>query len=154
MTDLSSIPYGHNSPLPHPANAGAERSMMETFDFYMPKGNEPKQKLTVADLIPVGRDNAISRKSLLALCIAHDLIEANGKDQDRQMRRLINQARLDYTILNLSNGRGYYRPSHDDLLDLQRYLRQEESRAKATFRNISNAKALYEDYKHGRIEVD
>lgn len=124
---------------------------MDTFDFYMPKVDKPKQKLSVADLIPVGRDNAISRKALLALCINNDLIEKNGKDQDRQMRKLINQSRLDHTILNLSNGRGSNRPSHDDLLDLQRYIRQEESRAKATFKNISMAKALYEDYRKGRL---
>lgn len=35
------------------------------------------------------------------------------------MRKLIEQARRDYTILNLSNGQGYYRPSRNDLQDLR-----------------------------------
>ena len=36
-------------------------------------------------------------------------------------------------------------------MDLKRYIRQEEKRAKSTFKNLAMAKKLYEDYKHGRI---
>ena len=67
------------------------------------------------------------------------------------MRRLVKKARIDWTILNLSDGDGYYRPTHDDLLDLRRYIRQEENRGKAVFKNIQNAKKLYEDLKAGRL---
>ena len=107
-----------------------------------------KSNATIADLIPQGRDNAISRKELLNLCVLHDLCKT-----DREMRRLIEIARIDYVILNNSSFGGYYRPSLDDMQDLQRYIRQEEKRAKSTFKNITMAKALYEDYKHGRVEV-
>ena len=67
------------------------------------------------------------------------------------MRELISKARIDYTILNLSDGNGYYRPSKDDLLDLQRYIKQEEKRAISTFKSLEMAKKLYEDYKSGRL---
>ena len=125
---------------------------MRQFALYTPKATPTPPAITIIDLIPTGRDNAISRDYLVARCVRSGLVDQNSslESQDRAMRRLLEQARLDYTILNLSNGEGYYRPSVDDLQDLQRYIRQEENRAKSTFRNISNAKALYEDYKHGR----
>lgn len=129
---------------------------MERFAVYTPKAAPTPPAITIIDLIPTGRDNAISRDYLVTLCVQNGLVDENKspKSKDRAMRRLLERARLDYTILNLSDGEGYYRPSKDDLQDLQKYIRQEESRAKATFRNISNAKALYEDYMHGRIGVD
>lgn len=129
---------------------------MERFAVYTPKAAPTPPAITIIDLIPVGRDNAISRDYLVTLCVQNGLVDENKspESKDRAMRRLLERARLDYTILNLSDGEGYYRPSKDNLQDLQKYIRQEESRAKATFRNISNAKALYEDYMHGRIGVD
>lgn len=129
---------------------------MERFVVYTPKATPTPPAITIIDLISTGRDNAISRDYLVTLCVQNGLVDENKSPEckDRAMRRLLERARLDYTILNLSDGEGYYRPSKDDLQDLQKYIRQEESRAKATFRNISNAKALYEDYMHGRIGVD
>lgn len=129
---------------------------MERFAVYTPKATSTPPAITIVDLIPIGRDNAISRDYLVTLCVQNGLVDdnKNPESKDRAMRRLLEKSRLDYTILNLSNGEGYYRPSREDLQDLQKYIRQEESRAKATFRNISNAKALFEDYMHGRIGVD
>lgn len=123
------------------------------FFIYVPNGSRHEESSTnIAELIPVGRENAISRNMLLQKCVNAGLIDDNCKYKDRIMRRMIESARIDYTIMNLSNGKGYYRPSHDDLLDLQRYIRQEEHRAKAIFKNISMAKKLYEDYKSERIK--
>ena len=126
---------------------------MEKFEVYTPKATPAPMAITIIDLIPIGRENAVSRAYLATRCVETGLVadNKNSESKDRAMRRLLEQARLDYTILNLSNGEGYYRPSHHELLDLQRYIRQEESRGKATFRNISNAKKLYEDFKHGRV---
>ena len=124
---------------------------MNSFHIYQ-KQATGKPVITVADLIPVGRDNAISRKALVSLCVEHELIEDSVKDKDRAMRLLIQKDRKDFVILNLSNGDGYYRISKDDMQDLQRYIRQEEKRAKASFRNIKLARALYEDLLHGRCE--
>ena len=103
------------------------------------------------DLIPIGRDNAINRQLLTQKAVFYGLIDKNAKCPDRLMRRLLEKTRLDFIILNLSDGNGYYRPSRDDLMDLNRYIRQEESRAKATFRNLSMAKKLYADYRAERL---
>lgn len=113
---------------------------------------DPPNELTIIDLIPVGKDNAITRESLIRLCVCNHLINQNMSDKDRAMRRLLEKARRDCTILNISDGNGYYRVSKDDLHDLQRYIRQEDSRAKAAFRNHSLARKLYEDYKLDRIK--
>lgn len=110
-------------------------------------------RFTIADLVPVGRENAISRKMLTQLCVQNSLIDDSVKDKDRAMRNLLEKDRRDFVILNLSTGEGYYRPTVEDIQDLQRYIRQEESRAKASFRNLKKARALYEDFKHGRLEV-
>lgn len=105
------------------------------------------ERITIADLIPVGRENAIKREELLKSCIQNGIAT-----NDRSMREEIANAKRDYVILNHSRGDGYYRPSLEDMQDLQRYIRQEEKRAKSTFKNIKRAKALYEDYKHGRVK--
>lgn len=122
-------------------------------DFiYTPKINhEVKEVITIADLIPEGRDNAISRVLLTEKCVANGLIDKCLKHKDRAMRNLIEKARTDWTILNRADAGGYYRPTHEDLLDLRRYIQQEEKRGKSVFKNIQNAKKLYEDLKAGRL---
>lgn len=128
-----------------------ERREMETFIYYVPKVSHAEHKeLSIANLIPFGRENAISRELLTAKCLEYGLIQ-NSKDNDRRMRLLISKARIDYTILNRADDGGYYRPTKDDLLDLERYIRQEENRAVSVFKSIKTAKALYEDYKAGRL---
>lgn len=126
---------------------------MDKFAVYTPKVTPTPMAITIIDLIPIGRENAVSREYLVTRCVETGLVVDNKKleSKDRAMRRLLEHARIDYTILNLSDGEGYYRPSREDLQDLQRYIRQEESRGKATFRNIANAKALYEDFRRGRV---
>lgn len=125
---------------------------METFTVLTPKiSHEVKEVITIADLIPEGRENAISRAILTEKCVANGLIDKKTKDKDRAMRRLVKKARIDWIILNLSEGDGYYRPSQEDLLELRRYIRQEENRGKAVFKNIQKAKKLYEDLKAGRM---
>ena len=124
---------------------------MIKFVVYTKDVEKKEPLITIDDLIPIGRENAINRNSLTELCVSFGLIDERIKDKDRLMRELISKARIDYTILNLSDGNGYYRPSKDDLLELQRYIRQEEKRAISTFKNLEMAKKLYEDYKSGRL---
>ena len=126
--------------------------MQNTF-IYTPKINhEVKEVITIADLIPEGRDNAVSRALLTEKCVANGLIDKNLKDKDRAMRNLVKKARIDWTILNLSDGDGYYRPTHEDLLELRRYIRQEEKEEWRFLKNIKNAKMLYEDLMAGRLD--
>ena len=123
------------------------------FTCYVPQAKGKAPAITIADLIPVGRDNAIRRDALRSLCVHHRLVASNISDtaQDREMRNLIKIARRDYVILNLSNGKGYYRVSKEDMEDLRKYIRQETNRGKEIFRSLAMAKKLYEDYKHDRL---
>lgn len=126
---------------------------MESFEIYQKKGNGSTDSITIADLIPFGRDNAISRSALVTKCVENGLIAESVTYKDRAMRNLISRAKADYVIQARcgEDGGGYYRPTHEDLLDLQRYIRQEEKRGKAVFRNIQLARKLYEDYRQERI---
>lgn len=101
------------------------------------------EQITIIDLIPEGRDNAISREQLLTKCKDAGLCYT-----DRHMRLLIEHEKTDFVILAREGG-GYYRPTHDDMLDLNRYIRQETKRAISVFKNIKLAKAMYEDFKRG-----
>lgn len=104
------------------------------------------------DLIPLGSENAISRAKLVEYACVVGLVPEHTKDKDRYVRGLIEKARRDFVILNNQNGGGYYRCSSEDLMELKRYIKQEESRAKTVFVNLKKARALYEDYANGRIE--
>lgn len=100
-------------------------------------------------LIPQGRVNAIPREKLVKDCVALGIVKE--KDADRSVRMLISNARVTTVIMNRCDGKGYYRPDPVDADELEKYIKQEESRAKSTFRNITLARKLSEDYKHGRI---
>lgn len=63
----------------------------------------------ILDLIPVGHENAIRRSKLC---------ELTGKD-DRAMRNLIMEQRnAGAVILNMQDGRGYFRPKLPEEIDL------------------------------------
>lgn len=98
--------------------------MQNNFIFTPKITHEVKEVITIADLIPEGRENAISRALLTEKCVTNGLIDRNVKDKDRAMRNLIEKARIDGTILN---------------------------RGKSIFKNLQNAKKLYEDLKAGRL---
>ena len=91
--------------------AAGERSPMEvTFD--------------IADLIPVGHDNAVTRQELV-------MLTGFG---DRQIRDMIAKARRDTPILNMQDGKGYYKPDMNDPVDLaetNRFCEQETRRLKS-----------------------
>ena len=97
-------------------------------------------------LIPVGQANAIKRQDLVKRCIEMKLIE-DTTGADRAMRHLLNQARENTVILNLSNGKGYFIPTMEDAAVLKAYIAQEDSRAKSSFRNHTLARKLYDDYR-------
>ena len=84
--------------------------------------------MSIVDLIPEGRKNAIKRQDLLK--------QYDGTD--RQMRRELQEARENEIIVNLSDGRGYFRP--ESRAELSAYIAQETSRARVIERNIRVAK--------------
>ena len=77
--------------------------------------------MNIADYIPFGKDNAISRKRLSKI---------TGLS-DRKLREVIALERRNTIIINLSNGQGYFQPINgleDDLV--VDYYKQENSRLK------------------------
>jgi hypothetical protein len=100
----------------------------------------------IIDLIPTGHNNAIKRQVLLNICKTEGIAE-----NDREMRRQIEQARTTAVILNLSDGRGYFRPGKNDVDYLKHYVSQEYDRSASIRRNISLARNLLSDMEGGRI---
>lgn len=84
--------------------------------------------IKILNYIPKGRENAISRDKLRQL---------TGLT-DSKMRDLIRQARHDVPIVNLQDGKGYYIPTEVEEVD--RFIAQEEKRAKSIFANLQSAK--------------
>lgn len=130
-----------------------QESKMERFYMERSKNDPGNNKYPIIDYLKFGKDNAISRESLVYCCVRDGLISVNTKQrsQDRQVRKLIEKARKDYVILNLSNGEGYYIATPNDVEELEDYVKQETRRCISIFRSISMAKKLLEDYKKGRI---
>jgi hypothetical protein len=76
--------------------------------------------MNIIDYIPIGRENAISRRML---CNITGL-------SDRMMRHEIERARKQYAILNSQDGSGYFLPSTEEKPLVERWIRQERHRSK------------------------
>ena len=78
--------------------------------------------MNILDYIHEGKEDAITREELRFLT----------ELSDRTIRELIEQERRNgVIILNLQDGRGYYRPAPEDLVDILKQYRQNDSRAKS-----------------------
>lgn len=80
--------------------------------------------MNIIDYIPVGHRNAVTRDELRLMTGMHD----------RQIRRAIEKARSECIILNVQDGKGYYRPDpHDDVdrAEINIFYRQERRRIAA-----------------------
>ena len=85
--------------------------------------------INIVDYIPFGEENAVERFELMDKIMK----------PDREIRRMIEDARRSgVIILNLSNGKGYFRPDKKE--EILRYIRQEEARARSIHRNLKAAK--------------
>lgn len=83
--------------------------------------------MTLIDLIPIGRTNAIRRAALCQRC---------GMG-DRKMRDEIKQLRdKGIPVLNNQDGSGYYISNDPD--EIRRWQRQEMARATKTLRTVRN----------------
>lgn len=107
----------------------------------------------IFDLIPMGSENAISRPALADKCVAYGLIPTSAKWKDRYMRNLLEMSRRTHVICSSPKG-GYYIPTLDDRDELEKYVKQEQTRAIKTFQSIKLATALLEDYRHNRFKPD
>lgn len=75
--------------------------------------------MNILDYIPFGKENAIKRLELrLKIGLS-----------DRKIRKLIAEARLENVIINLQNGGGYYRPTSEEIKEIEQHYKQEYHRA-------------------------
>lgn len=92
--------------------------------------------MNIIEYIPEGFENAISRKSL---CNITGL-------NDRAVRMLIEEARRYTIIISNNDGSGYWiypeKPTEQEKQLLNRYVKQQESRAKSIFYALYPARKL------------
>lgn len=129
---------------------------MNKFVAFVPVGkkNPPKiDKIEVfVNLLGIGEENAVERNELTERCVNAGLISKDTIDKDRSMRKLLRRARMEYVILNDCKGKGYYRATPKDMMNLARSNKRESVRAISTFSGTKVSRAYEEDIKHGRIE--
>lgn len=95
-----------------------------------------QRKTSIYDLLPVGAENAVSRRELSALTGI----------EDRQLRRQIaKERRAGVLILSSSESNGgYYRAASRE--ELQRYVRSMQSRSKEILTVIRTAEEALQNY--------
>lgn len=143
--------------LPDSPESGGKENEMETYTMYVPlakKTNNVDKIEVFAELIPKGKENAIKRSDLVDKCIEVGLIKADSvrDNQDRAMRRLLQIAKMDYSITNDGDGAGYYRPTKEDYQNLRKNNNRENKKAISTLGGLKNNKAIAEDYRVGRLD--
>lgn len=79
--------------------------------------------MKIEDYIPYGHENGVTRKQLAML------FEGRGKDPDRMAREAIQEARGRTAVLNLGDGKGYFRPLPEEKDLVLRWKRGQISRA-------------------------
>ena len=77
--------------------------------------------MDIVDYIPFGRKNAITRTRLRIVTGLND----------RQIRRMIAEARENTVILNMQDGKGYFRPLPEERHLVESYAKQETARLKS-----------------------
>lgn len=98
--------------------------------------------MCIEDYIPYGKENAVTREQLVILTGLSDC----------QIRGQIAKARRHILILNLQDGQGYYRPTSDERADVERFVRQEKSRASKIFWSLKAADDFLSQV-NGQIDI-
>lgn len=96
--------------------------------------------MSCVEYIPAGHENAVSRQYLR---------DMTG-NTDRSNRREIKES--DELVLNLQDGKGYFKPGPDEDRLVRAFIRQEESRIREIRKTVTKAKQ-YLDEK-ARLEED
>ena len=107
--------------------------------------------IRLIDLIPYGKDNAISRKMLVQQADFYGLIPPKVGSKDRYVRKLIQYARENNVIIAKPRG-GYYIPDENDATELAEYIATEHGRALAIHTDLVMARRVFEDMVHGRLK--
>lgn len=88
--------------------------------------------LKIVNLIPFGKDNAITRT---ALCNITGLA-------DREVRRKIAEERRDNVILSVDDGKGYFHPTCNEKKEVEIWLKKEKNRGISVFKAMKAAQAF------------
>lgn len=106
-------------------------------------GDRGQYKIKIEDYIPEGKENAITRE---------ELRQRTGLE-DRALRDHIAGARRNGAlIINLQDGRGYYKPTVKDYREAKHFRDQEYARARKIMRGYKNLSAWLQDVEAGRIK--
>lgn len=98
--------------------------------------------MNLLNLIPFGQANAITRREL---CLLTGLT-------DREVRRQIQALRAGgEIIINNQDGRGYYRT--DDPAEIERYYRQEYSRAVTIIKTVNAIKTKHMYLETAKVQM-
>lgn len=89
--------------------------------------------MNIADFIPLGMKNAITREELRKLTGLND----------RQIREMISQKRREIPIISLDN-KGYFIPTKEEKPLVEKWVNQEKHRAKSIFWSMAGAKKFIE----------
>ncbi len=92
--------------------------------------------MDIVDYIPYGRKNAITRTRLRIVTGLND----------RQIRRMIAEARENTIILNMQDGNGYYRPLPEEIKYVKAHERQESARIKSQFKTLRVERKLLREH--------
>lgn len=110
----------------------------------------------ITELIPTGRMNAIKRSKLAE--VASNVYTLCDNDTDREVRKMIADARAEGNVILTRTDGGYYMLPDDsskwtseEVEDLRRFSQGEHNRAMKILVNSKAARYLYEDYKKERL---
>lgn len=106
---------------------------MEIFTFL-----KKKEKPGIEQYIPFRKANAVTREYLSML---------TGL-KDRKVRMLIALARREHPILNLSDGKGYYRPTIEEYLEAKQFYNQEMARVKSILWSLFGLRKWLRKYEN------
>ena len=92
--------------------------------------------MDIVDYIPFGRENAVTRAQLRS---------RTGID-DRAIRDMIAAARRDTVILNMQDGKGYFRPLPEERHLVEAYDKQETARLKSIGWSLKAARQMLKNW--------
>lgn len=96
---------------------------------------------TVLGHLHKGQDNAVK----------HDVLKSLTGLKDRQLRLALEQARQDFCVINMQDGKGYYLPDNKE--DAKKYYKQEYNRAMSILKRLNGTKQYISELE-GQVEIE
>lgn len=100
------------------------------------------------DLIPIGKENKISRHTLISKF--SEVMNIPITSAEREFQRWLSEVRKNAVVI--SSGSGYYRPRKTDVDDIEKYIAKEKHRMICVNQNLKYAEKYLADLKARRIE--